>query len=287
VQAAIEGLIARHGVEPAEVMAVGLGTPGPIDVARGLILDSPNLPGWLNFPLRDRLARLCGKPIGFANDANAAASGEYWVGGGRGHNSMIMLTLGTGVGGGIIYEGTLIEGVNSFGSECGHIVIDQSPDARLCVWGGGRGQLEAYASASAVVQRTEERLQAGEGSSLSARIGGGESLTALMIAEEAAAGDSLSLQVVLETARHLAVGIVTLVHTIDPGIVILGGAMNFGGPTSELGRRFLQEVRDEFRRRAFEVVADGTVIEYAVLGADAGYIGAAGIARQAVQRAQR
>ena len=93
--------------------------------------------------------------MAFNNDANAAAYGEFWVGSGRQHDSLILLTLGTGVGGGIIVNGMVIEGVNSFGAECGHIIVDSRPDARLCVWGGGRGELEAYASASAVANRAE------------------------------------------------------------------------------------------------------------------------------------
>ncbi len=149
----------------------------------------------------------------------------------RKHEGLILLTLGTGVGGGIIVNGVVIEGVNSFGAECGHIIVDSRPDARLCVWGGGRGELEAYASASAVANRAEELLAEGRPSSLTRRVAAGETLSTLMLAEEAEAGDALSLEVILESATYLGIGIVTLVHTIDPGAVILGGAMNFGGTT--------------------------------------------------------
>lgn len=278
---AIVAMLDELSLKLADVAALGLGTPGTMDIPNGLILTPPNLPHWRDFPIRDRLSELTGLTVSFANDANAAAYGEYWIGSGRDYRSMIMLTLGTGVGGGIIIDGLSVEGEHSFGSEAGHILIDYNDTARLCVWGGGRGQLEAYCSASAVVQRTEELLATGRNSSLKARIDGGESLTSLMIAQEAEQGDTLAREIVLETGKFLGIGIVILVHTIDPGAVILGGAMDFGGANSELGQAFLDSVRQEFKERAFDVVRDETVIDFAQLGSDAGYIGAAGIAREA------
>jgi glucokinase len=194
-----------------------------------------------------------------------------------------MFTLGTGVGGGIILSGNSIDGEHSFGSELGHLIVDCREDARLCVWGGGRGELEAYASASAVVARTQEALAAGRRSSLERRLVDGAELSAKMLHEEAESGDSLALEIILETARYVGVGITCVVHAVDPGLVVIGGAMTFGGDTSEIGRRFLREVRTEFTRRAFAVVA-GTIIDYAALGGDAGLIGAAGIARAGCQR---
>jgi glucokinase len=283
IQQATAGYLEQLALRWDEVAAIGLGTPGSMDIPRGLILQPPNLPHWRDFPIRDALSRACGKSVAFANDANAAAYGEFWVGSGRDVNSMIMLTLGTGVGGGIIVEQQLIDGVNSFGSECGHIIIDSRPDARLCVWGGGRGQLEAYASASAVTERTQEALSAGRESSLRRRVAQ-EELSPLMVAQEADAGDPLSLEIIEETGRYLGIGITTLVHVIDPGLVVLGGAMNFGGETAPAGRCFIESVRREFRRRAFDVVADTTSITFASLGGDAGYIGAAGVAHAAWKR---
>lgn len=270
---------AELGIANGDLKAAGLGTPGPMDTDKGMILDPMNLPHWRHFPIRDRLSEELGMPVAFTNDANAAAYGEYWVGSGRESKSMIMLTLGTGVGGGIIINGSAVEGVNSFGAECGHIIVDSRPDARVCVWGGGRGELEAYASASAVAARAQALLDDGRESSLAQRLSSGKELTTLMLSEEAERGDALASEVILESAMYLGIGIVTLVHTIDPGAVILGGAMNFGGRESPVGRRFLQRVEEEFKSRAFEVVAKNTLIDYASLAGDAGYIGAAGVAR--------
>lgn len=264
-----------------QIQRVGLGAPGPMDLLRGYLVEPPQLPTWWDFPIRDSIAKLVGCPVSFLNDANAAAYGEYWLGSGQDDPSMILLTLGTGVGGGIIVDGELVNGVNSFGSECGHIIVDSSPTAELCVWGGGRGQLEAYASASGVVQRTRRRLAAGAASSLAGLLGGGDSeLTAKRVYDAAVDGDSLALEIVDETARWLGVGITTLVHTLDPGSVVLAGAMNFGGQGCQIGQRFIDGIRAEFRSRTFENVFAGTKITFATLGADAGYLGVAGYARK-------
>jgi len=266
------------GIDAGDIARVGLGSPGTMDIPRGMLLDPPNLPGWEQFPIRDRLAHHCGRPVSFANDAGAAAFGEYWVGSGKQFHSIVMLTLGTGVGGGIIIGDMNLQGENSAGSECGHIIIDYSDTARMCPC-GKRGHLEAYCSATAVVKRTREQLEAGRDSSLRSPLADSKRLTALLIAQEAEAGDSLAEEVVLETARLLGIGAATLTYVIDPGAVILGGAMNFGGHDSPLGRKFLDRIRHEVRTRAFPVPAERIVVDFASLGSDAGYIGAAGIAR--------
>jgi glucokinase len=273
------------GLDKDDFSAIGLATPGTMDIAAGMVvLEPPNLPTWRHFPIRDRLRDAVGKPVWFANDANAAAFGEYWVGTGKQLPSLIMLTLGTGVGGGIIVGDHSIDGEHSHGSECGHIIIDHGPNARVCSCGRS-GHLEAYASATALIHRTEEVLRDDRPSSVRQRLSAGDRLTPLLLAEEAERGDTLSLELILELARFLAVGVTSLVHTIDPGAVVLGGAMNFGGNNSELGRRFLDEVRAEFRRRTFPVLAEKTLVDFAQLAGDAGYVGAAGIARAAWKQA--
>ena len=278
---AISRLTDESGIAEETIAAIGLGTPGSMDIPRGMIVEPPNMPHWRDFPIRDALSAACGKPVLFANDANAAAFGEFWIGRGRDHSSLVMLTLGTGVGGGIIVDGQGIDGINSFGSECGHMIVDSRADARLCVWGGGRGELEAYASAPAVVARTQEALSKVRLTSLSKRLDQGESLTTRMLAEEAESGDDFSVEMILETGRYLGIAITTLVHLIDPGAVILGGAMDFGGTDTGIGNRFLGTIRREFQSRAYGIVRNNTVIDFAALGGDAGYLGAAGIARAA------
>ncbi|MEX2142315.1 MAG: ROK family protein [Pirellulales bacterium] len=279
----VREMVAEAGLTLPYIARVGLGTPGSMNVGTGLLINPHNLPGWHDFPIRDKLNRHAGLPVTYANDANAAAYGEFWVGSGRDFHSLVLLTLGTGVGCGIIIGDLTIVGEHSHGAESGHMIIDCREDARPCGC-GGRGHLESYASATAVVKRTAEGLAAGRNSSLAKRIEQGAALTPLLVAEEAERGDNFALEIVMDTARYLGVGIVSLMHTIDPSGVLLGGAMTFGGHQSELGRRFLARVQEEVRQRALPVPAAETVIEFASLGADAGYIGAAGMARLEYRR---
>jgi glucokinase len=216
--------------------------------------------------------------VTFANDANAAGYGEYWVGSARGSSSLVLLTLGTGVGGGIIIGDVNVEGAHSHGSECGHSIVDPAPTARVCPC-GQPGHLEAYTSATSLKALAAEALAAGGTGSLAAAVAAGEALTPVVIAREAGAGDALAMGLLMEAARWLGIGIVTFMHTIDPEAVVIGGAMTFGREEHPVGRAFLERVREEVRRRTFPVLARRTSIRYASLGGDAGSIGAAGLAR--------
>ncbi len=276
--AAVHQAIRDARLEPSSIARVGLGSPGGMDIPSGMLTTVINLTGWDNFPIRDRVQHYCEKPITFENDANAAAYGEFWVGQGRDFQSMVLLTLGTGIGCGIIIGDLVVQGAHSHGGEAGHIIIDPRDDARMCGC-GWRGHLEAYASATAVIKRTQECLDAGRESSLSERLADGAELTPKLIAEEAEAGDELALEIIMETARYLGIGTVNVMHVVDPDVVLLGGAMTFGGSGRALGRRFLERVREEVRRLARPIPARDTLIDFATLGGDAGVIGAAGVAR--------
>jgi glucokinase len=277
-RAVADELLGQVGLKVADLSSVGLCVPGTMDIPRGIFLEPHNLPHWYYFPIRDCVAEAFGLPTSFANDANAAAYGEFWVGSGQKYHSIVMLTLGTGVGGGIIIGDLSVDGENSHGSECGHIIIDTAPTARMCGCGQS-GHLEAYCSATALVKRVQELLDNGRSSSLKPRITEGTPLTALMISEAADSGDSLAFEAIMELGTWLGLGCVSLMHTIDPGAVILGGAMNFGGHEDPVGRRFIEHVRGVVRKHAFPIPAQRTTIDYALLGSDAGFIGAAGIAR--------
>jgi len=279
---AVHLLAEQAGVATTDIAGVGLGSPGPLDIPRGTIVRAGNLVGWDGFPLRDRVAEHCGLPVTFANDANAAAYGEFWVGAAREHDSLVLLTLGTGVGGGIIIGDTNVEGAHSHGSECGHIIVDPADSARMCPC-GLTGHLEAYASAKSIVARAREALARGGGGGLAAAIAAGEDLTPIVIGREAEGGDPLATELLMETARWLGIGIVSLMHTVDPEAVMIGGAMTFGGDAAPVGRAFMEGIRTEVRRRTFPVLAAATVIGYASLGGDAGAIGAAGLARLAAR----
>ncbi len=266
------------GLTLDDITAVGVATPGTMDIPAGKLVDPPNLPGWQDLPVRQLIADELAKPTVLQNDANAAAYGEYWAGAARDAHSLAFWTLGTGVGGGIIIGDTIVQGEHSHGSECGHLIL-QMDGGRLCEGTGQRGTLEAYASATALVARCREGLDAGCKTTLRDRVACGESLTPILIADAAAAGDAFADELIMETARYLGVGTTTVIHVINPAMVLIGGAMTFGRHETEIGRRFLDRVRQEVRARAFPIPAQRTVIDYATLGGDAGYVGAAGCAR--------
>jgi glucokinase len=264
--------VAAAKMELDQIAAIGVATPGTMDIPGGLILDPPNLKPWRNVPVRQYIHDTFQKPTAFQNDANAAAYGEFWGGAGRGTHSIVLFTLGTGIGGGVVIGDLVIEGEHSHGAEVGHTKI-QMTNPRLCGC-GGRGCLEAYASATAVVKRAQEALaQDGGKSSLHSLVKSGKELTARAIFDAATAGDQLAAQIVEDTAYYLAIGAANLMHVIDPDIVVFGGGM------IAAGEKFLERIRHHIRQIALPVPAAKTKIVYAQLGENAGFIGAAACAR--------
>jgi glucokinase len=249
-----------------------------------LLRRPPNIPEWEGYPICQELSKKIGVPVVFCNDANAAAFGEYWVGSAKGHSSVALLTMGTGVGCGIIINGFSVDGAIGYGGECGHIIVDISENAKLCGC-GKRGHLEIYASATGVARRaihlTDTRACA-----LRNRIIPETRLSDIpkMVCEEAEKGDQVSLDIIREAAMYLGIGIVSILNTIDPACVLIGGAMTFGGKGSPMGEKYIGWVREEINQRAFPAIAKALTLDFAVLGGDAGYIGAAGIAKSEISR---
>lgn len=274
----VRDAVQQSGLTMDEMHSVGLATPGTMDIAGGMLLTPGNLPAWHGFQIRQHVQNRLQKKTVLQNDANAAAFGEFWVGTAHDAPSTVMWTLGTGVGCGIIIHDVIIEGQHSHGGESGHMIV-QMDGGRLNV-DGRYGTLEAYCSATALVKRCREAIEAGADSSLRATLDASQELTAKLIAEAAEAGDELADRLVLDTARILGVATVSIMHTIDPSMILIGGAMTFGRHDNPIGRKFLQRVKDEVKARAFPIPAAKTRIDYAMLGGDAGYIGAAGCARQ-------
>jgi glucokinase len=268
----IEAAAKAAKLKMKHITAIGVATPGTMDIPAGIILDPPNLKPWQNVPVRQHIADAFGLPTAFQNDANAAAYGEYWAGAGRGTHSMVLFTLGTGIGGGIIIDHMVLEGEHSHGAELGHMKIEMS-QPRLC--GCGRfGCLEAYASATAVVKRAQEALEGDEGkSSLHAVLKVEGDITAKAVFDTAAAGDVLAQQLVDQTAFYLAVGTTNMLHSIDPDMVAFAGGMTAAGPG------FLEKIQHYVHKLAFPVPASKAQIRYAELGNHAGFIGAAGCGR--------
>ena len=281
----LDTLAKAVGMSLKDIAAAGLVSPGPMDIPNGMLLCPGNLRAWHNTPLREMYEKELGLPVTYQNDANAAAYGEYWGGAGQRFDSLIMFTLGTGVGGGIILGDDVITGEHSCGAELGHVIIDWSDDAPLNSL-GSRGTLEGFCGSYGVVHRAN-RIMADPfvETSLRDSIEGGEALTPLLVANAAESGDQVALQIVLDTARYLAIGIVTSIHTIDPQAVVIGGSMTFGGAGHPLGERFLKEIRERVEARLIPSLYGLITIEFAELGGKAGYIGAAGLARRAILEA--
>jgi glucokinase len=259
----------------SDITAIGVATPGLMDIKLGLILDPPNLKPWRNVPVPAKIREVFGKPVAFQNDANAAAYGEYWVGAGRDFSSMCLFTLGTGIGGGIIVGGKVLEGEHSHGGEIGHMRIDMPDRGRLCGC-GRRGCLEAYASATAVVMRTREELASyREPTKLREllRDTDGADMTAKEIFDIAATGDPLANFIVDDTAYFLALGACAIMATVDPEAIVFAGGM------VAAGEPFLAKIREYIHRYGLSYPAAKVQVRYATLGSDAGFIGAAACAK--------
>ncbi|MGL4941872.1 MAG: ROK family protein [Thermoguttaceae bacterium] len=270
-------------VTRSQIGGIGLGLPGVIDTKTRRLVQLPNLRSWVGFAMCDELSHATSLPVAFCNDANAAAYGEYWVGSGSCKaSSLALLTLGTGIGTGIIIDGKTLEGATGRGGECGHLVIDCTENARLCGC-GQRGHLEAYASALAVARRTIAIAEVTQ-TSLRDRITPDTQLSAIprLVCEEAEKGDQVAIDIIAETARYLSLGIVSILNTVDPECILIGGAMTFGGRDSTAGRRFLDKLRSDVYARCFPAIVPTLQVEFATLGNDAGFIGAAGLSRASI-----
>ncbi len=266
--------LGQAGLRADQIDAIGVATPGTMDLQAGIILDPPNLRPWQNVPVHDFIVAAFAVPTAFQNDANAAAFGEYWVGAGRGTHSMVLFTLGTGIGGGIVIADRVLEGEHSHGGELGHMKIEMT-SPRQC--GCGRwGCLEAYASATAVAKRARQALGEENNSVLHRVLQEAGDLTAKDVFD-AAHDDALAARIVEETAYYLAVGTANTMHALDPDMVVFAGGM------IAAGEPFLERIRHHVRALAFPVPAEKTQIRYARLGSNAGFIGAAACGRKIYQ----
>ncbi|HEX8139215.1 MAG TPA: ROK family protein [Pyrinomonadaceae bacterium] len=258
----VERLIEEAG---ARLLAVGVGCGGPLDRERGLILSSPNLTGWDEFPLIPLLEERFKVPALLENDANAAALGEYQRGAGRGLRDIVYITISTGIGGGIIIGGKLLHGVYDGAGEVGHTTV--LPGGPKCGC-GARGCMEAICSGTSIARRARERLSSGARSVLREMGGGIDAVTARMVAEAAREGDALATEIWDETVYYLAVGIGNIVNILAPEAVILGGGV------STSGEQLLEPLRHQVRSSIKMLPPDKINILQAALGGDSAIHGA-------------
>ena len=292
--ATIERAVKAAKLTMADVAAVGVATPGLMDLRAGLILDPPNLAPWKNVPVREHIRQAFGKPTAYQNDANAAAFAEKWVGAAKGAHSMVMFTLGTGVGGAVVVGDAVIEGEHSHGGELGHLRIDLPDRGRRCGC-GARGCLEAYASATAVVDRARDALASWRGHTELKQyqtVFDPDQFDAKVVFDLADAGDECAKKVVDDTAYYLALGACAVIATVDPEVIVIGGGMakspEFLAKVDEYVRRFGLPYPTHTDRYAKTLgrkdLPQPVRVVFAELGETAGYIGAAGCARLLVAK---
>ena len=272
-----ENKLRDPGLQSANLKAAGLAVPGVLDTTEFVLREIVNLPGWLGVPLQQELAAASKLPSVVVNDANSAAFAEHSLRD-LGQQSLALLTLGTGVGCGVVFRGDPHGGDHGCAGELGHIAIDFSPDALECTC-GSRGHLESYAGARGVVKRMKTAMQMAKEVDQELL---SESVTPKEIAAAAAAGNRVCQEVILETGRFVGRAIGMIGQVADPAVVLLGGAMTFGAMDTHVGREFLQSVRDSVKETTLAQVGGNISIEFATLGNDAGMLGAAMLAKQAV-----
>jgi glucokinase len=258
--------VAQTGAHRADVIGIGIGAPGPLDREKGIVVVAPNL-GWRNFPLRDRITEQLSLPATLDNDANCATVGEWWQGAARGGTNVIGMTIGTGIGGGLIIEGKLFHGASDVAGEIGHTTIDLN--GRYCKC-GNYGCLEAYASGPAIATRAREVLMREETASMLPSMVGNapEAITAETVYRAAQLGDAVANEIVRDTARYLGAGIANLLNIINADVVVVAGGVTQAGDTLFL------PLRAEVRRRAFRPAVDATRIVAGELPGTAGVVGA-------------
>lgn len=264
--------IARAGITGEGLTALGVASPGPIDVEQGIVLEAPNLPGWHNVPLAGRLGTAFSCPAILENDANAAGLGEYVFGAGRGSRHMLYLTVSTGIGGGLILDGRLYRGATGAAGELGHIALDE--DGPLCGC-GRRGCLEALASGTAIAARGEEAVAAGRSAAIARRAAGGE-VTAEHVAAAAAAGDPVAREIIDRAGHALGLGLADFVNIFNPDVIVIGGG------AARIGPPLLDPAIETMRRRAFAGPAAHVRVVAAMLGDRAVVSGALALARELV-----
>ena len=268
----------RREVPDAEILGVGVGAPGPLDTKSGIVLLTPNL-GWVNLPLRQIIHERLGLPAALDNDANCAILGEWWMGAARGTRNAIGITIGTGIGGGIVVEGKLFHGASDCAGEIGHTTIDT--EGRRCKC-GNYGCLEAYASGPNIALRAVEEIKAGAVSRLSSYVGGDlGQVTAQTVYQAAHDGDDLALEVVNDTAKFLGTGIANLLNIFNPEVVVVCGGVTLAGD------HLFVPLRREVARRAFKPAVNVCRIVPCELTGTAGVYGAAKVFLEAGAAGQR
>ena len=259
-----------YKMDRSQFIGIGMGTPGTVNREEGTVIGAYNL-NWKTLqPVKEQIEKVTGLKFALDNDANCAGLGERWKGAGHEGDDVVFITLGTGVGGGIIANGKLVHGVNGAGGEVGHIIVE--PNGYECTC-GNHGCLEQYASATGIVHLAQDAAEEYEGNSrLKAMIDNGDEITAKIVFDLAKENDFLANEVVKKVAYYLGLACANISNTLNPETVVIGGGV------SAAGEFLLKRVQQNFQKFAFPTVRTSTQLKLAQLGNDAGVIGAASLA---------
>ena len=264
---AIEEKLTELSQTKDNLIGIGMGAPGPVNYEKGIVLNVVNL-GWPNnYPLKESLETATSLPAAIENDANCAALGEMWMGAGEGAKDLVCVTLGTGVGGGVIAGGRVVQGINGAAGEIGHITAIPSGGGQCNC--GKTGCLETVASATGIVRLAHMELAKGLDSELSAKLAENDTITAKEVFDAARNNDGLAQKVLDEVSFHLGFVLASIANTLNPEKIVLGGGV------SKAGAILLNPVKSNFEKFAFSSVRDSTELALATLGNDAGVLGAA------------
>jgi len=266
----MNAMIKEAGLKNMQVKTLGIGAPGPLDSKKGIVMMAPNMPGWKNIKLKALMEKYTGIKTAVENDANCAVYGEKWLGAGRGMDNVVGFTLGTGVGGGIILNNTLIRGVSGTAGELGHIIVEVKGRKCGC---GNEGCLETYASATGIANTAKDMLKKGSRSVLSDMVRGDISkITSKHVYEAMVKKDNTASAAWDAFVGHLATGVAGMINALNPQVIVIaGGVINAGD-------RLFSPLRRETAARCFAAPFKAVKIVPAELGEEAGAIGAAGVA---------
>ncbi len=260
VAASISQKIAEKNIRKEEVVGVGIGAPGPID-EKGIVHKAVNL-GWSEFSIKDTLTELVQLPVKAGNDANVAALGEMWKGGGQGYQNLVAVTLGTGVGGGIIVNGHILTGIDGAAGEIGHIHIEDEEQEKCGC--NNYGCLEQYASATGIVRLANRALAETEKASVLR----GTEISAKSVFDAVKAGDEVAKEIATEFGRYLGKGLAAVASVMNPEVFVIGGGVSKAGPI------ILDYIKPFYEKYVFHGSRNVT-FSLATLGNDAGIYGAA------------
>jgi glucokinase len=262
--------IIETSISKEDIQGIGIGAPGFIDGVNGYVYEAVNI-GWKEMKLSDYMSNITGLPVFVENDANIAVLGENWLGAGKGVSDIIAVTLGTGVGGGIIAAGSILNGANGTAGEIGHITVDPTGYSCNC---GRIGCLETVASATGIARQAMKIIEDNPKSKLAEVYQANGVITAIDVFELAELGDEKSNQIIVSTADILGLVLANLAATLNPSKILIGGGV------SKAGEKLLQPIKKSFTKYALPRTSEICEIRIAELGNDAGIIGAAYLVKE-------